>query len=215
MKKLKVILFFSLLSLTLFSTPNEGVDIKIKELKCEYLLNPLGIDVGSPRLSWRMETGSDKVYNQMQLAYQILVASSADKLSEATADLWNSGKITSDANMQIVYKGKPLGSQQKCYWKTRIWNSENGCTCWSEVAMWKMGLLHENDWQAKWIGDKPDLMQKEYRQHLDSYDPKKDVEIRNIRPVPLTSPMLRKSFGVKLGVKDAFLYVSALGYYEI
>ena len=215
MKKLKVILFFSLLSLSLFSIPNEGVEIKIKELKCEYLSNPLGIDVAAPRLSWKMEAASIKVFNQKQVAYQLLVASSPDQLTEAKADLWNSGKIISDANTQIVYQGKPLTSQQKCYWKTRIWTSENTSAPWSEVAMWKMGLLHEADWKAKWIGDKPDLVQKEYLQNLDNFDAKKDGEIKNVSPVPLSSPMIRKKFSAKAGVKDAFLYVSALGYYEI
>ena len=39
-------------------------------------------------------------------AYQILVATSTDKLNEEQADLWNSGKIQSDASQGIVYQGK-------------------------------------------------------------------------------------------------------------
>ena len=41
-------------------------------LRCEYLVNPLGIDAGSPRLSWVL---SSRQRGESQTAYQILVAS--------------------------------------------------------------------------------------------------------------------------------------------
>jgi alpha-L-rhamnosidase len=88
-------------------------------------------------------------------------------------------------------------------------------TAWSETAYWSMGLLAKTDWTAQWIGDKPDLIQKAYREYLDSYDPQKISTLKNVRPVPPPSPMLRKSFTVQPGAIDARLYVSALGYYEI
>src|SRR5262249_49779801 len=44
-------------------------------LRCEYLTDPLGIDVEQPRLSWLLPVGSPG-----QSAYQILVASSSDHL---------------------------------------------------------------------------------------------------------------------------------------
>ena len=200
---------------SLYAFSGEVREIKPSALKCEYLTNPLGIDIAAPRLSWKLVAASDQVFNQKQQAYQILVATSAEKLTEEKADLWNSGKINSDATTQLVYKGKPLASEQKCYWKVKVWNNQTDSTPWSEAAFWSMGLLNKTDWKAKWIGDQPDLVQKVYKDNLDKYDPASKVELKNERPVPPASPMLRKKFMVKSAVKSAFLYASALGYYEL
>ena len=215
MKTLKVYLFLLLIPISHFSCLAEHAKIKLTNLKSEYLVNPLGIEVPAPRLSWMMEAANAIVFNQNQKAYQILVATSEEKLSETNADLWNSGKFISDANAQIAYQGKPLTSELKCYWKVRIWNKANDVTPWSEVAKWSMGLLDKSDWKAEWIGDQPDLSQKAYRDYLDKYDPNKNVELKNIKPIPPSSPMLRKKVTLKKAVKDAYLYVSAHGYYEI
>lgn len=215
MKTLRTILMLLLFPLFYFSCSTESTEIKLAGLKCEYLIDPLGIDVTTPRLSWIIEASSDKVYNQKQTAYHILVASAPERLTEADADLWNSGKISSDENFQVGYKGKVLISQQKCYWKVKIWNTKNNFTQWSDVAFWSMGLLQESDWKAKWIGDQPDMVQKVYKDNLDKYDPKNNSTLNNVRPVAPSSPMLRKKFTVKSPVKNALLYVSALGYYEI
>ena len=200
---------------SLYAFSGEVREIKPSALKCEYLTNPLGIDIVAPRLSWKLVAASDQVFNQKQQAYQILVATSAEKLTEEKADLWNSGKVNSDATTQLGYKGKPLTSELKCYWKVKVWNNQSDSTPWSEVAFWSMGLLHKTDWKAKWIGDQPDLVQKAYKDNLDKYDPASKAELKNVRPVPPASPMLRKKFRVKAAVKSAILYASALGYYEI
>jgi len=210
----EIILVLVLFPTCFFSCINESKDINLTSLKCEYMANPLGIDVPTPRLSWKMEAVTDDVFNLKQKAYQVLVASSPEKLSDKEADLWNSGKIKSDVNIQVAYHGKALSSQQKCYWKVKVWSNKNGYT-WSEEALWSMGLLKESDWKAKWIGDRPDLAQKVYIEFLNNYVPDKNASLKNIRPVTPSSPMLRKSFTVKSAVKDALLYVSALGYYEM
>jgi alpha-L-rhamnosidase len=218
MKTLKLILILFLIPS--FSFPQDVNSLIIGDLKCEYLVSPLGIDVSAPRLSWTIKAANEQVFNQRQEAYQILVASSRDKLTEAEADLWNSGKIKSDATTQLVYKGKTLVSAQQCYWKVKIWINSTGSTPWSEIAYWRMGLLEKANWIGKWIGDKPDLVQKAYKDELAkndpaSYDPHKNGTLKNLRPVPPASPMIRKKFTSKSEVKDATLYVSALGYYEI
>lgn len=212
MKALKLIL--GLFIICHFSCVKEGNELELVALKCEYLENPMGIDVMSPRLSWNIEATSDQTKDQKQIAYQILVATSPERLSEEDADLWNSGKTISDANMQIAYQGNKLTSMQKCYWKVKIWNSEKNYTTWSEVAKWSMGLLEDSDWSSEWIGNKPDLVQKAYKDYLFQHDSNK-ASLKNQSPVPPPSPMLRKPFKVDKKVKDALLYVSALGYYEI
>lgn len=122
--------------------------VTTKNLRCEYLADPLGIDAGSPRLSWIL--ASDR-RGEMQTAYQILVASSAELLNADTGDLWDSGKVVSDADSQVSYAGKPLISRQCCYWKVRIWDRDGKPSGWSSVAFWTMGLLQPADWSARWI----------------------------------------------------------------
>lgn len=198
-----------------FACSQERAPLQISGQECEYLVNPLGMDVQNPRLSWRLEPINEDVFNQVQSAYQILAATSLEKLNEDAADLWNSGKVESDQIAQIVYQGKPLQSMQRSYWKVRVWNQEDKASSWSEPAFWSMGILDKKDWQAGWIGDEPDLKQKAYREYLDQYSPEKDGALKNVRPVPPPSPMLRKELSLNREVKRALLYASALGYYEM
>ncbi len=213
MKLCKAIVLLS--SILLLACSQEPAPLKITNLECEYLVNPLAMDVLEPRLSWKIEALNDQVYNQKQKAYQILVAGSPEKLTEQAADLWNSGRVESDKTAQIIYEGKPLESMQFCYWKVKVWNKENEVSPWSEPAFWRMGLLEETDWKAQWIGDEPDLRQKAYRAYLDQHNPVNDGALKNVRPIPPPSSMLRKKFRIDKKVRRAFLYASALGYYEI
>ncbi len=89
---------------------------------------------------------------QLQTGYQILVASSADALKADQGDLWDSGKVASDDTIAIVYAGKPLASHQKCFWKVRVWDSQDAASDWGEPASWVVGLLEPGDWKADWIG---------------------------------------------------------------
>jgi alpha-L-rhamnosidase len=124
-------------------------ETSVKELRCEYRVNPLGVDVAKPRLSWIMESSER---GQMQSAYRILVASSDDNLNDSYGDLWDSGQVRSDRSNQVLYEGKELKSLMGCYWKVRVWNKEGGASAWSGPAMWSMGLVSPQDKQAKWIG---------------------------------------------------------------
>ncbi|MEI7901354.1 MAG: family 78 glycoside hydrolase catalytic domain [bacterium] len=132
-------------------------------LRCEYLVNPLGIDAEKPRLSWVIEEGSQKpeARSQKQAAYQILVASSAELLKQDTGDLWDSQKVLSEQSSQVEYAGKPLASRTQCHWKVRVWvaaldagkpklEKAEGCA-WSQPAFWEMGLLKNDEWTAQWI----------------------------------------------------------------
>lgn len=93
----------------------------------------------------------------MQTAYQILVASSPNLLAEDKGDLWDSGKVPSDASSQIVYSGSPLVSRERCFWKVRTWDRNGTPGEWSQAALWTMGLLQPADWSAKWIAPYPPI----------------------------------------------------------
>ncbi len=118
-------------------------------LRCEYLKNPLGMDVTTPRLSWIVQSTHR---GQKQTAYRVLVASSPEILTRDEGDLWDSGKVESDQTLHVEYAGKTLTSRMRCFWKVRVWDAAGNPSPWSETAMWSMGLLKAEDWQeAKWI----------------------------------------------------------------
>ncbi len=115
--------------------------LRVQDLRCEYQLNPLGIDSKEPGLSWQL--ASDQ-RGATQSAYQIQVR-------DRQGDLWDSGKVLSDQSLHIPYHGPALRSRQLCTWRVRVWDSNDHPSAWSEPGWWEMGLLHATDWQAQWI----------------------------------------------------------------
>ena len=130
-----------------------GKGLAASYLRCEYLVDPLGIGEPAPRLSWVVESGER---GQRQTAYRLLVASSEKLLRQDKGDLWDTGKAASDETICTVYQGQPLASHQRCYWKVKVWDKDGRESSWSQPAMWSIGLLQPGDWKAEWIGyDKP------------------------------------------------------------
>jgi len=121
----------------------------IADLRCEGLANPLGIDSKEPRLSWVLNSDER---GWRQSAYQILVSESADNLKAGRGDVWDSGKVSSGQSVQVSYAGRPLASNERCFWKVRVWDQNGNVSDWSEPALWTMGLLQPSDWHARWIG---------------------------------------------------------------
>jgi hypothetical protein len=117
------------------------------DLRCDYAVNPLGVDSPKPRLFWKLASGS-----QRQTAYEILAASSAKNLARYEADVWDSGKVDSDETIQIQYAGKELTPSEQIFWKVRVWDENGKVSKWSQPATWTMGIFNDSDWQAKWIG---------------------------------------------------------------
>jgi hypothetical protein len=125
-------------------------DLVVDDLRCEYALNPMGVDVRAPRLFWKLKSD---IGGARQTAYQILVGSSRDSLDRDQGDLWDSGRVASDETTHIPYAGKPLASTQRVVWKVRVWDGHARLSPWSAAASWTMGLLEPTDWTARWIAD--------------------------------------------------------------
>src|ERR1700685_2736780 len=117
-------------------------------LRCEYLTNPLGIDVMTPHLSWQSD---DAGRNWKQSAYEVLVASREESLQPGNADIWDSGKVDSSDSVGIEYRGPVLESRKRYYWKVRVWDAGGQVSESAESAWWETGLHKSSDWKAKWI----------------------------------------------------------------
>lgn len=183
MKTSATILLAVMLALT--SEPSAVAQLRATSLRSEYRTDPPATDVQKPRLSWIVES---PLRRTLQTAYEILVASSPSILAENRGDLWESGRITSDRNTQVVYDGKPLYSRMQCFWKVRIWDNHGNVSPYSAVSNWRMGLLKESDWKAEWIGLMGDTS-------------------RDLRP----APYVRKEFRVQKKIRKATAYISARG----
>lgn len=121
-------------------------------LRVENLENPVGIDAVKPRLSWILEAKGGR-QNLAQQSYQILVADAVDKLASDQGNLWDSGRVVSGQQFNIVYGGRPLVSSQRCFWKVRVWTSKDGVVSdWSDCGSWITAVMNPPDWKAQWIG---------------------------------------------------------------
>jgi alpha-L-rhamnosidase len=136
MKKFSALLLVIIFSVTLFSQTT------VRNLLCENLVNPIGIDVLNPRFSWQL-AGEGR--NIMQTAYQIRVR---DELSKA---IWQSEKVNSSQSVYVPYLGATPLPGKKYFWQVKIWDNSGKESAWSETASWEMGLLNPEDWRAKWI----------------------------------------------------------------
>lgn len=183
--------------------PPQKATLRPAGLICEYALNPVGLDISRPRLSWRLESSSRA---QAQGAFQLLAASSPQKLAADVGDLWDSGKVESDRSIHIEYKGKALKSFQRCYWKVKVWDQAGAASAYSEQAMWEMGILDDREWQAKWI------TAGYFSAPISSLDGSPaNQSSSGSHPAPL----FRKGFHLREALKTARAYICGLGYYEL
>lgn len=141
-------------SFVLGSTLVEGVAAhaagRVTELRVEYLDAPVGLDEEVPRFSWVLNAAHR---GAAQTAYRILVAKDARTLLSGKPDIWDSGKVSSDENLQIEYGGPPLLPRTRYHVAIELWD-EQGRSAVGSPSFFETGKLHE-PWQAKWVGLRP------------------------------------------------------------
>ena len=185
MIKIKNSFLFILLVSIFLNSCTVNTSLEVTDLKCMYLENPIGIDAATPDLSWILQSENNGI---IQDAYQIIVSSSLEKISNNEGDIWDSGKIASKNSTHVKYNGNPLETATKYFWRVKVWDNQGNVSPWSEPSFWSMGILDAVEWKANWI----------------TYDYSKSSSM----------PLFRKEFKVKKDIKQAFLFVSGLGYSE-
>ncbi len=109
--------------------------IECIDLKCENLINPIGIDEVNPRFSWKLTSDKEEVF---QTGYEIIVE-----------DMWHA-VVKSEQSLYIKYDGAPLQPKTKYNYKVRV-TDNYGETSPFISGSFTTGMMGEKI-QAKWIG---------------------------------------------------------------
>ncbi|MDE1192091.1 MAG: alpha-L-rhamnosidase N-terminal domain-containing protein [Arachidicoccus sp.] len=170
-KTLKV---YGLISLLVYSSFSAGFisaqSIHIKNLKCEYLENPIGIDNMHPRFTWQIDDSSHGVY---QTAYQLIVGTDSSDIAIVKGSISQTNKIISSHNLAI-YSGKELRPFTKYYWKVAAWINNKQFI--SPVQSFETGMLSVSDWKGSWISDGENINLKPAPYFRKEFDAAKSIK---------------------------------------
>lgn len=157
-----------------------------ENLECEYLQNPIGIDVSSPRLRWQL---NDSRQGALQKAYEIIVGTDSAVVASGKGDMWMEDHTQSDAQL-VTYSGKSLQPFTRYYWTVKVWDKDGKPTAFAPVAYFETGMMQMSNWKGSWISDSEDV---------------------NLKP----APYFRKVFKPSGKVKSARAYIAVAGLYEL
>ncbi|MFV0418566.1 MAG: family 78 glycoside hydrolase catalytic domain [Dysgonomonas sp.] len=180
-------ILFSLLALLACNAAfaQSGQQCNPVNLKCEHLVNPLGLDATAPRLSWMLD---DTRQGAKQTAYQIIVGTDSMSVVQGKGNVWDTNKKQS-GDILVAYSGKELTPFTRYYWKVNIWDKD-GAQAVSTVNAFETGMMNISNWTGAWIGDGRD---------------------KNFEP----APYFRKVFEAKKTIKSARAYIAVAGLYEL
>ena len=173
-------------SFFIIKTASADVPAKATGLKCEYLVNPIGIDARHPRLTWLLADGRQ---GAAQTAYQLIVGTDSAAVSTGKGDNWLTAKVISTANL-VSYQGKTLQPFTKYYWRVLIWDQTGKKLSPSPIASFETGLIDMSNWQGSWISDNKGIA---------------------VNP----APYFRHTFKVAKQIRTARAYIAVAGLYEL
>ena len=199
-----VVIHIVVLIFVLFSCRN-NTDFQITKTSVNNTDVATGVDPSAFFFSWKM---SSTERNVKQTAYQIQVSETND----FSSPLWDSGQKESEKSNLVEYAGPKLKDGATYFWRVKSWDNKDNESNWSDVKTFTTGLFAEKDWSgAKWIAY--DKLPEEKRIVPGIHLPGKSWSGKDQGLHKL--PLLRKEFEVKNGLKQALVFVSGLGHYEM
>lgn len=142
--RLFILCLFGLFPIALCATGS----FLLKNLKVEYAVAPLGIDVENPRFSWQMEAPVG-YRGCVQTAYRIIVS------DESGVQVWDSEKIKSDVSLNVLYSGISLKATTRYSWTIHVWDNRDKkatASSWFETGLMSQDHMYQGWSGAKWIG---------------------------------------------------------------
>jgi alpha-L-rhamnosidase len=150
----------------------------VRGLRVEHLPSGQAVGTAAPRLSWLTETASR---NWHQAAYEARLLREDGSLRATT------GQVASAESVLVAWPFAPLRSRKQVAVAVRVWGEDGSVSDWSAPLAVEAGLLHPDDWSARFVTPSADS----------------------------PAPLLRRAFELRAPVESARLYVAALGVYEI
>ena len=182
---LKKLLFLFFTVLCLFSAA--FAQIEVSRLFVENKINPVGVSVMYPRLSWTLESSKRNV---SQSAFDIRVSESLESLQKGVNLIFSTGKIPSDQSVHVQFTGNTLKPGRKYYWQVRVWDQNDRVSKWSAPNYWVMGIMGPENWRAKWI--RPGVSERDGQK----------------------LPLMRTEFALEKKVRMATAFITSHGMYE-
>ena len=184
MRTMKCLVFFLVIFLSAFENVKAGSEAG--NLRCEYLVNPVGIDSPKPRLTWFI---TDDKRGASQSAYQIIVGTDSLKVNAGIGDKWTTEKISS-SQMLVEYSGTPLEPFTRYFWRVKIWDTVGIPSSGIVPASFETGMMDMRNWKGTWISDTRDIQLKQ-------------------------APLFRKEFSAGKQIRSARAYIAAAGLFEL
>lgn len=147
--------------------------LEVERLRTEAVKNPVGIDVEKPMFSWRMDAGDER--GVKQTAYEIAVFSDA----ACTEQVWSSGRVVSDRQIDVAYEGGKLQPSTRYYWTVTVWDNKGSESTSTEEAYFETGLMGGGWNGARWI-QATDTQLGTSEESIDHYSVEADFEVDNI-----------------------------------
>ncbi|MBW6535311.1 MAG: glycoside hydrolase family 78 protein [Mariniphaga sp.] len=179
-------LFLSVLFLAGFLNFQVSAQVKVTNLKCEHLQNPIGLDEPQPRFTWQLDSEQPGF---LQNAFQLVVGTDEKEVASGKGNIWQSGTVNSSV-IPAIYNGPELQPFTRYFWSVRVEDENGNWSDWSEVSFFETGMMDMANWKGKWITDTHDY---------------------NVKP----APYFRKEFSAGKKIALARVYIAVAGLYEL
>ncbi len=160
--------------------------VTLKNLKCEYLDNPIGLDEPYPRFTWQMESPQPGIH---QTAYELAVGTTEKDVASGEGNVWKSGVVNSSV-VPSQFQGTALTPFTRYFWSVRVRDEHQQWSDWSRPRFFETGMMGQNTWKGKWITDTYDF---------------------NVKP----AAYFRRVFKTDKAIQSARVYIAAAGLYEL
>ena len=182
---------------------------KVTSITVDNVENPLAVASESPRFGWQIQSGENDI---LQSSYQVEIYS-----NENGEKVWDSGRTASDKSQSVQLAVDGLKPGVKYMWRARVWDKKDRESEWSEKGSFRLAPV-DIEKGTNWIGAirREDSNLPEGRNyHGLSLTSEAGKKWQETNPLSKRSIYLRKEFVSNKKVKDAIIYVSGLGHYEL
>ena len=181
----------------------------IYQLTCEQEENPVGITTPAPRFSWKINS-HERGFKQSAYHIQVTEAENPGNI------VWDSQQQQSDQSVLIPYGGKPFAAAKTYRWRVMCWDNNGNPSGWSKEALFTTGLFTNNDWgKARWIALEKDNKDERIVPGLHGLSNDAQEQLGDKVTGLYKLPQFRKEFAPKKEVKQALVFVSGMGHFDL